>query len=63
MVGRIATREGASDTWEIFMTRLTLRQILIAIALGALFASLQGDPPVAALKKLALVSCTAKDHC
>jgi hypothetical protein len=45
------------------MTRLTLRQILIAIAFGALFASLQGDPPVAALKKLALVSCTAKDHC
>jgi len=63
VVGRIATREGASKSWEIFMTRLTLRQILIAIALGALFASLQGDPPVAALKKLALVSCTAKDHC
>jgi hypothetical protein len=62
-MGRIGTREGASNPWEIVMTRLTLRQILIAIALGVLFASLQGDPPVAALKKLALVSCTAKDHC
>jgi hypothetical protein len=45
------------------MTRLTLRQILIAIALGVLFASLQGDPPVPALKKLALVSCTARNRC
>jgi hypothetical protein len=46
------------------MARLTLRQILIAIALGALFASLQGDPPVPALRKLAVVSCTVQpSHC
>src|SRR5437870_1499876 len=61
--GRIATGEGASNLREMVMTRLTLRQILIAIALGVLFASLQGDPPVPALKKLALVSCTAKNRC
>jgi len=46
------------------MARLSLRQILIAIALGALFASLQGDPPVPALRKLALVACSgAASHC
>src|SRR5207253_9046474 len=61
--GRIATGEGAWSHREMVMTRLTLRQILIAIALGVLFASLQGDPPVPALKKLALVSCTARNRC
>ena len=41
-----------------------MRQILIAIALGALFASLQGDPPLPALRKLAVVSCSAQpNHC
>lgn len=46
------------------MRRLTLRQILVAIFVGALFASLQGDPPVAALKKLAALTCTAStSHC
>ena len=39
------------------MARLSLRQILLAIAVGAVFATLQGDPPVAALKKLGVVSC------
>ena len=46
------------------MRRLTLRQILLAIAVGAVFASIQGDPPVAALKKLATISCMAQvTHC
>ncbi len=46
------------------MRRLTLRQILLAIAVGALFASLQGDPPLPALKKLASVTCVANPtHC
>ena len=46
------------------MRRLTLRQILVAIAVGALFASLQGDPPVPALKMLAHVTCAAQPgHC
>ena len=42
------------------MRRLTLRQILLAVAVGAVFASIQGDPPVAALKKLANITCVAK---
>jgi hypothetical protein len=50
------------------MARLTIRQILFAVALGALFASLQGDPPVAALSRLSLVkpaACapTSAAHC
>lgn len=46
------------------MRRLTLRQILVAIAIGALFASLQGDPPVPALKNLASIACAANStHC
>jgi hypothetical protein len=44
------------------MARLTLRQILIAIALGAVFASLQGDPPIPALRKLAAVSCSVQQN-
>lgn len=46
------------------MRRLTLRQILVAVFVGALFASLQGDPPVAALKRLAVLTCSASTtHC
>ena len=46
------------------MRRLSLRQILLAIAVGALFASLQGDPPVPALKKLGAITCVAQvTHC
>jgi hypothetical protein len=46
------------------MRRLSLRQILAAIAVGALFAALQGDPPVPALKKLAAIGCVAhRTHC
>ena len=41
------------------MARLSFRQILLAIAIGAIFATLQGDPPVAALKNLAVATCTA----
>jgi hypothetical protein len=41
------------------MGRLTLRQILIAIALGALFAALQGESPVPALAKLGTITCAA----
>lgn len=41
------------------MARLSWKQVLIAIALGAVFATLQGDPPVPALRKLALV-CPAQ---
>jgi len=39
------------------MARLTWIQILIAIAVGALFASLQRDLPVRALEKLSVASC------
>ena len=46
------------------MRRLSLRQILFAVAVGALFASIQGDPPVPALKSLAAVACIGHaDHC
>jgi hypothetical protein len=46
------------------MRRLTLRQILVAIAVGALFAALQGDAPVAALQALAAPGCSAlQTHC
>jgi hypothetical protein len=34
------------------MSRLTLRQLLVAIAVGAIFATLQGDPPLRALSRL-----------
>ena len=43
------------------MRRLTLRQILVAIAVGALFAALQGDLPLPAL---ATAACTGQQtHC
>ena len=45
------------------MRRLSLRQILVAIAVGALFAALQGDPPVPALRALAGLGCAAQSHC
>jgi hypothetical protein len=46
------------------MRRLTLRQVLVAIAVGAVFAALQGDPPVPALKLLTAIGCTAQQtHC
>jgi hypothetical protein len=46
------------------MARLSWKQVLVAIALGAVFATLQGDPPVPALRKLALVcSETSSGHC
>lgn len=46
------------------MARLSLKQVLVAVILGALFATLQGDPPVPALRRLALV-CAADTagHC
>jgi hypothetical protein len=43
------------------MARLTWKQLLFAVALGAIFAALQGDPPVRALGKLAPTTCT--DRC
>ena len=39
------------------MARLSAKQLLVAIALGVLFAALQGEPPVHALAKLSAVSC------
>ena len=47
------------------MARLTLRQILFAIVLGAVVAALQGEAPVPALNKLANVGCIthAATHC
>ena len=41
------------------MARLSMRQILLAIAIGAIFATLQGESPVPALRKPAAVAaCT-----
>jgi hypothetical protein len=40
------------------MARLSLKQLLFAIALGALFAALQGEAPVPALAKL--VPCASQ---
>jgi hypothetical protein len=48
------------------MTRLSWKQILFAVALGTVFATLQGDPPVHALAKLSSVTCRvapAVTHC
>jgi hypothetical protein len=39
------------------MLRLSVKQLLFAIALGVLFASLQGEPPVHALANLSTVPC------
>ena len=36
------------------MPRLTIWQVLIGILVGAIFASLQGEPPLAALSRLAI---------
>jgi hypothetical protein len=43
------------------MARLTWKQLLFAVALGAIFAALQGDPPVRALGRLAPATCA--DRC
>ncbi|HTO97043.1 MAG TPA: hypothetical protein VMK66_08395 [Myxococcales bacterium] len=42
------------------MRRLSLKQILVAIAVGALFATLQGDPPLAALKGISSAACNLR---
>ena len=39
------------------MAHLSVKQLLFAIAIGVLFAALQGEPPVHALAKLSTVSC------
>lgn len=39
------------------MAHLSIKQLLFAIAIGALFAALQGEPPVHALASLSAVSC------
>ncbi len=44
------------------MARLSLKQILIAIALGALFATLQGEPPIHAHAKTAAASCVQSQN-
>jgi hypothetical protein len=36
------------------VAKLTIRQLLLAAVIGALFAAFQGDPPVPALSKLAV---------
>ena len=41
------------------MSRLTLRQILIAIAVGAIFAALQGESPVPAPARMSAPLCAA----
>ena len=47
------------------MGRLSFRQLLAAAAIGALFAALQGDPPVPQLSRLSALTCTihAARHC
>jgi hypothetical protein len=40
--------------WRWTMPRLTIWQVLIGILVGAIFASLQGEPPVPALSRLAI---------
>jgi hypothetical protein len=52
---RIAPPIGSSNHTEVWtMLRLTIWKVLIGIAVGAIFASLQGEPPVAALAGLAI---------
>jgi hypothetical protein len=48
------------------MARLNWKQLLFAVALGVVFATLQGDPPVHALARLSSVACRVtpvKLHC
>lgn len=47
------------------MARLSLRQILFAIAVGAVFAALQGDPPVPQMARLSALTCSVQPsrHC
>jgi hypothetical protein len=42
------------------MARLNWKQMLIAIALGLLFATLQGDPPLRALGRLSSMTCSLR---
>ena len=45
------------------MSRLSWKQLLFALAVGALFASLQGDPPVKALRRLSSMTCSFQKAC
>jgi hypothetical protein len=47
------------------MARLSWKQMLIAVVLGAIFAALQGDPPVHAMGSLARITCALRpaDRC
>ncbi len=45
------------------MARLTFKQILIAIAFGAIFAALQGEPPVHLAKATADCTQQVESHC
>jgi hypothetical protein len=45
------------------MARLNWKQMLIAVALGALFATLQGEPPFRAFGKLPASTCSLKSAC
>ena len=40
------------------MARLSLKQLLFAIALGAIFAALQSETPSQAMEKASTVSCS-----
>ena len=42
------------------MARLSLKQILLAAAVGALFAALQGDPPVPQMSRLSALTCSVQ---
>jgi hypothetical protein len=42
------------------MTRLSWKQLLLAVAVGAVFAALQGDPPVKAMRRLASLTCSTR---
>jgi hypothetical protein len=42
------------------MSRLTIRQLLVAIVIGALFATLQGDAPFRALARLRSAQITRR---
>jgi hypothetical protein len=45
------------------MTRLTVWKLVIGIVVGAIFASLQGDPPVSALAALAIERPAPRPEC
>ena len=58
MTNRIAVLLIVVEGVEV-MGRLTLRQILIAIALGTLFAALQGESP---LRSVSMAGATCSDQ-